>query len=122
MTNMIECPTVTVEREDGRIVSAYVELRRGVKAVGTVRPNPAALVYLLVAQDGLPIGIRMLEPVSGVAAVEIVDALVENPSGRGGEGRAQHDFSLRPGELRSFLAGFKEGLKVLQQETAARAS
>jgi hypothetical protein len=119
MTNMLEHPTVTVEREDGRIVSAYVELRRGVKAAGTVRPNPAALVYLLVAQDGSPIGIRLLEPVSGAVALEIVDAFVENPSGRGAEGRARHRSFLRPGELGRFLSGFKEGLRALEEETAA---
>ncbi len=119
MTNMLERPTVTVEREGGKIVSAYVELRRGMRAVGTVRPNPTALVYFLIAQDGLPIGIRLLEPVSGVAAVEIIDSLVENRSGPCGvERQAKHHFLRGPEELSRFLAGFKEGLKRLQEETA----
>ena len=116
---MLEPPKVTLEREEGRIVSAYVELRKGMKAVGSVQPNPSALVFFLLAQDGLPIGIRLLEPVSGVAVCEIINTLVEGPDGPCGvETRAQHHFFLKPEELGRFLAGFREGLQKLQDATA----
>ena len=117
--NMLEHPEVTLEGEDGQVVSAYVEFRKGIKAVGTVQPNPSALVFFLLAQDGLPIGMRLLEPVSGVAVCEIINTLVEGPDGPCGVERcAQHHFFLGPQELSRFLAGFREGLQKLQDATA----
>jgi len=114
MSDSMSEPTVTLEQEDGRIVSAYVELRPGVKSVGMVQPNPAALVFFLVGQDGIPVGIHLFEPVSGVAACEIIDTLVEGPAGPAGvERHARHHFFLTPGDLGRCVRGFRQGLKEI---------
>jgi hypothetical protein len=107
-------PAVIVEREDGKTVSVYVDLRPGVKSAGMIRPNPSALVFFLIGQDGLPVGIRVFEPVSGVAACEIIDTLVEGPQGpKGVERQARHHFFLSPEDLRRCVRGFGKGLKQL---------
>lgn len=72
-------PVVTVDREAGQIESMYVSLRGGVKALGAVQPDPRALVFVYMAPDGLPIGIRMHEAPDGSA----VCRLLENLAGLG---------------------------------------
>ena len=105
-------PSVVLEEEDGKVVSAYVELRPGVKSAGMIQPNPGALVFFLVGEDGIPVGIRLFEPVSGVAACEIVETLGEGPAGPSGVDRqARHHFFLKPADLRHFMRGFRQGLK-----------
>lgn len=114
MPDAMSEPTVTLEREDGKIVSAFVDLRPGVKSVGMVQPNPAALVFFLIGPDGLPVGIQLFEPVSGVVACEIIDTLVEGPAGpEGVERQARHHLFLTPADLRRCVRGLSQGLKGL---------
>lgn len=114
MSDSMSEPTVILEQEDGKTVSAYVELRPGVTSAGIVQPNPRALVFFLVGHDGIPVGIRLFEPVSGVAACEIIDTLVEGPAGpEGVERQARHHFFLTPRDLKRCVRGFKQGLKEL---------
>jgi hypothetical protein len=115
-------PTVTFEREDGKIVSAFVDLRPGVKSVGMIQPNPAALVFFLIGPDGLPVGIQLFERVSGVAACEIIDTLVEAPAGPEEVERHPHHFLLTPADLRRCVRGLKQGLEGLSLPDSEAAS
>ena len=108
-------PRVTFDREGGHITSAFIRLRDGVKAVGSVQPNPGALVFFQIAADGLPIGIRFHEPVSGTAVCELVDTLVEGTEGPDGvERQARHHFFTSPEDLRAFLRALKHTLEEWQ--------
>ncbi|MHC4408635.1 MAG: hypothetical protein ACYS0E_16755 [Planctomycetota bacterium] len=111
-------PTVTFDREgddkSGRVVSAYLELRQGIKAVRTVQPNSAVLVYFLVAEDGLPIGISFHEPVSGWAVCELVAKLIEGAEeSQNVDKSASHPF-ITVDDVRSVVRGVGRSLEGLQ--------
>jgi len=74
------------EDEYGRIESAYVTLREA-RAVSAVRPDPDHLVFIYVGDDERPVGVRLLEPVTGVAATDVVVRLAHGGGGTrpGGE-------------------------------------
>ena len=115
MTHFNREPQIRIDRENDKIVSVYVQLRDGVKAVGTIQPNPSALVFFLIAKDGLPIGIRLLEPVTGVAVCEILDTLVEGPDGPEGVTRqAQPHFVTDLDDWKRLVKAFRAGLAELQ--------
>ncbi|MHC4953794.1 MAG: hypothetical protein ACYTGZ_07875 [Planctomycetota bacterium] len=102
------------DREDGAIVSAYVELRKGVPATRMVQPNSSVLVYFLIAADGLPVGISVHEPVSGMAVCEIVDKLIDGPDGpEGVDTSARHHF-ITADEIQSVMRGMRKSIEGLQ--------
>jgi len=104
-------PRVTFDREEGRIVSAFILLRDGVKAIGSVQPSPQTLVFFQIAADGLPIGIRFHEPASATAVCELLDTLVD-PS----------QFLTGPEDLRATLGALKHTLKEWQDPAGQRAA
>ena len=111
-------PEVTFDKEGGLVVSAYMKLRDGIKAVGCVQPNADALVFFFIAADGLPIGIRFHEPASGIAVCAVLDSLVEGPSGPEGVSRdTQHHFFTEPDELRALIKALRETLVGLENHS-----
>ena len=73
-------PTVEFEEYEDRILCAYVKLQDR-KAVRDVQPNPDVAVYFYLDDQGFPVGIKFYEPVSGLAAFEVVEHLICGPSG-----------------------------------------
>lgn len=64
---VLPTPLVEFQRDEaGRILSAYIKLRTG-KARRAVWPNHDHLVYFYLGRDDLPVGIKLLEPVTGWA-------------------------------------------------------
>jgi len=111
----LEEPQVTFDKEDGRVVSAYIKLREGIKAVGSIQPNESVLVFFLIAEDGLPIGIRLHEPASGLAVCELIDKLIEGPDGPAGVSREiRHDF-LSLDDLQAVVRGVRRSLQELTE-------
>jgi len=103
-----------VDRKDGAIVSAHVKLREGVADVRMVQPNPSVLVYFLMAADGLPVGISVHEPVSGIAACEIVDKLIEGPDGPEGVGTRTRNHFITADEIQAVMRGMRKSIEGLQ--------
>ena len=102
------------DKEDGPIVSAYVTLREGVKAVRMVQPNPSVLVFFMVAADGLPVGIRLHEPANGIAVCQIVSKLIGGPDGpEGVDQTAKHHF-ITADEIKSVVTGVEKSLVGFQ--------
>lgn len=117
---LLPVPVVTFDREGGRVVSAYLKLREGIKAAGCVQPKPDVLVFFYVAADGIPIGIRFHEPASGVAVCELVDSLVEGVTGPDGAAReARHCFFSDPRELQAFVKALREALIGLEDRASS---
>lgn len=102
------------DREDGAIVSAHVKLREGVPAVRMVQPNPEVLVYFLIAADGLPVGISVHEPVSGIAVCEIVDKLIEGPDGPEGVDTHTRNHFITADEIQAVMRGMRKSIEGLQ--------
>lgn len=111
-------PIVTVDRErdcnGDEIVTAYVELRPGIRASHSVQPNPNVLLFFEIAEDGLPVGFSVHGPISGVAVCEIVSTLVEGPNGpEGVEQSARHQF-IPASELPIVMRGMGKSLEGLE--------
>lgn len=66
--------------DEGRIYAMQVRLRPGI-AVRAVQPNPKCLVFFYLGTDDLPVGLKFLEPVGGVAASRIVNRLLQSADG-----------------------------------------
>lgn len=79
----------------GRVESAYIKLREE-KAVRTVQPNRDLLVFFYLGEDDLPVGISMLEPVTGTAGTEIIYRLLRGPDGspQAVDRRVRYSFSI----------------------------
>src|SRR5262245_6826861 len=74
-------PVTTYERDgSGATEAAYIQLRTG-SCFRVVRPNPAHLVFLYLGHDDIPVGISLLEPVTGQVQTEILYHLIASPSG-----------------------------------------
>ena len=108
-------PVVTFDREDGQTVSAYMKLREGVKAAGAMQPSPGVMVFLLVADDGVPVGISFHEPAGGVAVCEMVDSLVEGLAGSEGVG-----LLTEPRDVSAFVKALRETLIGMENPTESR--
>ena len=102
------------DRDDGPVVSAYVELREGVNAVRTVQPDPGVLAYFLMGGDGLPVGIAIHEPIGGGAICEVVSRLLDAPVLAGGGDGATDDRPFPREGLRAVLHGIRKSLEGLQ--------
>jgi hypothetical protein len=61
---------------EGRIESAYIALRRA-KYASVVQLSPEYLVFLYVGADGLPTGIRLLEPAVGEMGAQVLRRLLQ---------------------------------------------
>ena len=66
--------TEVAKGDGGKVESVFIRLREG-KASHTTRPNEDCLVLFFWGEDGLPIGIQLLQPVEGVALFELVTHL-----------------------------------------------
>lgn len=107
-------PKVSIHREDDGRKSAFIKLREGVKVQGVVQPNKDVLAFFLIAADGLPVGIRLHGPTSGVAICELIDTLIEGPSGPEGIRRdARHHFLTTADDVRVVTRAFKQSLEGL---------
>ncbi len=107
-------PEVSFCKEDDGRVSAFIKLRDNIKAHGVVQPNPNVLAFFLIASDGLPVGIRLHEPASGLAVCELMTTLIEGPDGPEGiDSDARHHFLTTPEEISAVLHGFKESIEGL---------
>jgi hypothetical protein len=76
-------PEPVVEFDDdagGAPKTAYISLRPG-RYTRVVQPHEDHLVFLYVAADGMPIGIRMLQPATNWVGNEIVQRLLSSPNG-----------------------------------------
>jgi hypothetical protein len=108
---LLPTPEVTFDKDGDHVVSAYLKLREGIQAIGSFQPDPEALVFFYVAEDGLPIGIRFLEPATGMAVCELVDLLAEGPAGRDGIGRESRlQYLTEAKEIREFVRALKKTL------------
>ncbi len=68
-------PRVEPQRDSrGKVRAAFVRLRTG-KALGIVQPDPGIFVFVYVARDGLPVGIRFLEREYSVAVSYLASVL-----------------------------------------------
>lgn len=99
------------DRDDGPIVSAYVTLREGVKAVRMVQPNPSVLAFFLLAADGFPVGIRLHEPANGLAVCQIVSKLIEGPDGPEGVDRSAKNHFITTDEIKAVVNGVERSLE-----------
>jgi len=83
--------------DQGRITAMYLKIRTG-KAVRAVHPNKNVLVYFLLGQDDMPIGIKFLEPAPGLAITRVASYLYRGEDGKpGGMGQeTKHDFIPLP--------------------------
>ncbi len=61
---------------EGRIESAYIALRRA-KYASVVQLSPEYLVFLYVGTDGMPTGIRLLEPAVGEMGAQVLRRLLQ---------------------------------------------
>jgi len=110
----IKKPVAKYGHVDGNIVSMYIKVREG-KAVRAIRPNPTVLVYFYLGRDDLPVGIKFLEPVAGVAVTEAVTKLCTTPEGAplGVDGECNHSFMPCSNE---FLEVMLHGMKKLSPQ------
>lgn len=106
-------PRVRIDREDDGRRSAFIQLREGVEVQGVVQPNKDVLAFFLIAADGLPVGIRLHGPASGVAVCELMDTLIEGPEGPEGVERNAHHCFFSIDDVRAVLRGFKQSLEEL---------
>jgi len=108
-------PRVTFDRLDGcfdgPVTSAYVVLRDGVKAVRMVQPSRAALVFVLMAADELPIGIRLHEPADGAAVCRMLSELIESP---GRAEAASGTRGLTADEIKAAVDGVERSIEGLR--------
>jgi hypothetical protein len=65
---------------EGHIEAAFVRLRTG-KTKRVLRPSPDYQVFLFMGFDGLPIGVKLLEPVPVRLEVTILYRLVAGADG-----------------------------------------
>jgi hypothetical protein len=74
-TDWLPEPEIAVYADEaGRPESAYITLRRGSYA-RAVQPDPLRLVFLYLASDEVPLGLRLLEPLSIAATERLVARL-----------------------------------------------
>ena len=73
---VIEC----FDDDEGHIESAYIRLRPG-KCTRAIEMREDSLVFLYMAADGMPIGIRLLQPATNWIGNEIVQRLLSGPNG-----------------------------------------
>jgi len=76
MSRFLKEPEVIRVPDDVRgCEGAYIRLQDR-KAVRDIQPNPDAPVFFYLDEDGYPVGIMFLAPVSGVVAFSLVHALM----------------------------------------------
>lgn len=66
--------------DDGAIEAAYIRFRTG-KLHRVEQPNLDFLAFLYLGIDGVPIGVKLLQPVPGVVKTQIVYRLIVAPDG-----------------------------------------
>lgn len=113
-------PTVELFPDaEGRIESAYIALRRA-KYASVVQLSPEYLVFLYVGADGIPIGIRLLEPAVGVVGAQFLRRLLkiegDRPEGDRSEGGSRSaDDSAQPMTLEQLDAVIQRMTEANQQ-------
>jgi hypothetical protein len=117
-------PRTEVSYDDAGVPeAAYIAVRTG-RAFRVVRPNANHLVFLYLGHDDVPVGISMLEPVTGEVQTEILFHLISSPDGSavGVCRQVHHTFTPgkapAPGFIESTLSRFREANDKLQTADA----